>query len=57
MDESSFEMAREYCAGISSKVSFDDFIRQGLCYLDENNLSEDKMPTPANALNLKGIKD
>jgi Fe-S-cluster containining protein len=56
MDESSFEMAREYCPGINKKVSFAQFVRQGLLYLEMQNLSQDRMPSPANALNIKGIK-
>jgi uncharacterized protein len=56
MDESSFEMAREYCPGISKKVSFAEFVRQGLEYLEQHNLSQDQKPSPANALDIKGIK-
>ncbi|RQD66821.1 MAG: YkgJ family cysteine cluster protein [Desulfonatronovibrio sp. MSAO_Bac4] len=56
MDESSFEMAREYCSGINPQVSFEDFVAQGICYLKENNLSTDTSPSPANALNIQGIK-
>ena len=56
MDESSFEMAREYCLGINRKVSFEEFVRQGLCYLEQHGLSGEQDPSPANALNVKGIK-
>ncbi|MCA1743029.1 MAG: YkgJ family cysteine cluster protein [Desulfovibrionales bacterium] len=56
MDESSFEMAREYCSGINPHVSFEEFVAQGLCYLEENNLSTETSPSPANALNIHGIK-
>jgi len=56
MDESSFEMAREYCPGINRNISFAQFVRHGLLYLEMQNLSQDRMPSPANALNIKGIK-
>lgn len=56
MDESSFEMAREYCSGINPQVSFKDFVRQGVSYLEKNSLSTDIAPSPANALNIKGIR-
>lgn len=56
MDESSFEMARQYCPGISKQVSFTEFVRQGLDYLDQQNLSGEHNPSPANALNTAGIQ-
>jgi len=56
MDQSSFEMAREYCPGINRQVSFAEFTRQGLSYLEQEDLSRDRNPSPANALNIKGIK-
>ncbi|WP_028575147.1 YkgJ family cysteine cluster protein [Desulfonatronovibrio hydrogenovorans] len=56
LDESSFEMARQYCSGISQDISFADFVRQGLDYLDQQGLSAENQTSPANALNLTGIK-
>ncbi len=55
MDESSFAMAREYCPGINPEISFAEFVRQGLCYLEDRNLSGDRNQSPANALNIEGI--
>ncbi|MFP4236907.1 MAG: YkgJ family cysteine cluster protein [Desulfonatronovibrio sp.] len=56
MDESSFEMARQYCAGINKQVCFDEFVRQGIDYLEQHKLSGELNPSPANALNIQGIK-
>jgi uncharacterized protein len=55
MDESSFEMAREYCPGINRQVSFEEFVRQGLLYLEKQDLSWDRKSSTANALNITGI--
>ena len=50
VDKTSWEMAKEYCPGINPDVSFEEFIRQGLDYLQKHNLiSEDSM---ANALKI-----
>lgn len=57
LDESSFEMAREYCPGINREVSFEEFVRQGLLYLEKQDLSWDRKPSTANALNTGGIND
>ncbi|WP_457571018.1 YkgJ family cysteine cluster protein [Desulfovulcanus sp.] len=50
VDKTSWEMAKEYCPGINPEVSFEEFIRQGLDYLQKHNLiSKDSM---ANALKI-----
>lgn len=55
MDESSFEMARQYCAGINKHVSFAEFVRQGIDYLEQHKLSGEHNSSPANALDIRGI--
>jgi Fe-S-cluster containining protein len=50
IDKTSWEMAKEYCPGINREVSFEEFVRQGLDYLQKHNLiSENSM---ANALKI-----
>lgn len=56
MDESSFEMAREYCPGINPEISFADFVSQGMDYLKQHDIVQGKGPSPANALDIRGIK-
>lgn len=56
MDEASFEMAREYCPGISPEVEFSEFVCQGLDYLLKQNLSQDHDSSCANALDLSRIR-
>ncbi|HMB30713.1 MAG TPA: YkgJ family cysteine cluster protein [Desulfohalobiaceae bacterium] len=42
-DQSSWQMAKEFCPGISSEVDHKEFVRQGLLYLKENNLFQDQL--------------
>ncbi|WP_232300508.1 YkgJ family cysteine cluster protein [Desulfonatronovibrio magnus] len=56
MDESSFDMAREYCSGINPDISFNEFVRQGISYLEEHSLTSEMTNTPANALNISGVR-
>lgn len=56
MDEASFEMAREYCPGISAEVGFAEFVSQGLDYLQKQDLSRAHDPSGANALDVTSIR-
>lgn len=49
-DGISFEMAREYCIGIDKACSHEDFIKQGIIYLNEENLVYDASEATPNAL-------
>ena len=42
IDESSWQMAQEYCPGLSRDVSHKQFVQQGLQYLRENGLIHTK---------------
>jgi hypothetical protein len=41
-DEMSWEMAQEYCPGIDQNLGHQEFVRQGLLYLQENDLLKDQ---------------
>lgn len=47
IDKSSWEMAREYCLGISRDVSHEQFVQQGLSYLYEKGLARTRSETDA----------
>lgn len=62
-DSVSLDLARDYCPGISRHCSFNDFIREGLRYLDETgilaretNASALQIAHIAQAFNLPGRK-
>ncbi len=56
MDEISFEMAREYCPGIEENIAFDQFVRQGMDYLQKYGLSLDLEEESAAALHVEDIR-
>ncbi len=54
LDESSWEMAQDYCPGITRDVSHAEFVRQGLTYLEAHGLTHDA-DVDANALKISDI--
>jgi len=55
MDESSFEMAREYCPGIDPDTDFEEFVRLGVKYLQEHGLGQELEDDAGNALRTSDI--
>ncbi len=55
MDESSFEMAREYCPGIDPDTDFEEFVRLGVKYLQEHGLRQELEDDAGNALRTSDI--
>ncbi len=54
-DRMSWEMAMDICPGINPDVEHSEFVRQGLNYLQENNLIMNNDPNAANVLKLYNI--
>ncbi len=55
MDQTSWEMAQDYCPGITKTTSHGEFVRQGLLYLESHSLNQDK-DAIANALKVDDIQ-
>lgn len=53
VDPVSLGLAKEYCPGIPKDISFENFVKQGLAYLDEARLLH--QDTCAHALDMRGI--
>jgi len=56
VDKTSWEMAKEYCPGICHDVSFEEFVHQGLAYLQKNGLISKKDNREANALKVQDVQ-
>jgi hypothetical protein len=54
LDPISWELAQDYCPGISRDVSHAEFVRQGLIYLNDHGLTHDQ-DLDANALKVRDI--
>ena len=50
VDPESFALAKDFCPGISANVTFEDFVRFGFAYLQNENLIAHNAATEANAL-------
>ncbi|MBQ7608313.1 MAG: YkgJ family cysteine cluster protein [Desulfovibrionaceae bacterium] len=50
IDRESFTMAKAFCPGINPAISHEDFIAQGMRYLEENKLLANDVTAEANAL-------
>ena len=55
LDAASWEMVREYCAGINPDVSHEEFVRQGIESLRAQGVGAQDDPEAPNALRLDGI--
>ncbi len=55
MDESSFEMAKGFCPGIDPDADFEEFVRQGIKYLQEQGLGRELEDDAGNALRTADI--
>ncbi len=55
MDESSFEMAKDFCPGIDPEAHFQEFVRQGIKYLQEHGLGRELEDDAGNALRTADI--
>ncbi|RQD74071.1 YkgJ family cysteine cluster protein [Desulfonatronospira sp. MSAO_Bac3] len=55
MDESSFEMAKDFCPGIDPDADFQEFVRQGMKYLQEQGLGRELEDDAGNALRTSDI--
>ena len=55
LDELSFELAKDYCRGIKPDAAHEDFVREGIAYLERNGLSGARATGAANALLIKDI--
>jgi len=53
IDETSFHMAKDGCPGISHDVDHQEFVRQGLLYLQEHGLIHENEPDAPRALVIK----
>ncbi|MGX9366324.1 YkgJ family cysteine cluster protein [Desulfoplanes sp. PS50] len=54
LDPVSWELAQDYCPGISKNVTHEEFVRQGLVYLSSHGLAHTK-DLDANALKVDDI--
>lgn len=57
VDEVSWELAQEYCPGITRGCSHAEFSRQGLAYLRDHNLIKTGQPDEASALCVTDLLD
>ncbi len=55
IDDSTLEMAKDFCPGINPDIDFQEFVRQGLIYLRNHGLSVNPDAGSANALNIKDL--
>ncbi|GFK95792.1 hypothetical protein NNJEOMEG_03660 [Fundidesulfovibrio magnetotacticus] len=55
LDESSWELCLEYCAGINPSLPHEEFVRQGLATLREQGVGGCGDPDAPSALRLDGI--
>lgn len=55
VDPTSLELAKDYCPGIKHTASFNEFVIQGLAYLEENNLGSSGGASEGNALRFSDI--
>ncbi len=55
LDRSSFEMARQFCPGIDPDVNFEDFVFEGMEYLQQHGLSLDLEDDAGSALRTSDI--
>ncbi|WP_243309976.1 YkgJ family cysteine cluster protein [Fundidesulfovibrio agrisoli] len=56
IDDSSWELALEYCSGINPNVPHQEFVRQGLAALREQGVGVTGDPDAPSALKLDGIE-
>ena len=57
LDPVSLDLARDYCPGIAKDVSFAEFVKQGITYLQGEGIGFGGGPLEANALNIQDIID
>ena len=50
VDSASLALAKEFCPGIAADIKHDDFVREGLHYLEEHSLTASDPIKEANAL-------
>ena len=55
LDEMSFELAKDYCPGIKPDADHEDFVREGIAYLEKHALSGGRATGAANALLIEDI--
>lgn len=57
VDATSWELAQDYCPGITGGSSHAEFARQGVRYLRENGLAKTGREDEANALNISDLAE
>jgi hypothetical protein len=55
LDEMSFELAKDYCPGIKPDADHEDFVHEGIAYLEKHALSGVRATGAANALLIEDI--
>jgi len=55
LDELSLELAKDYCPGINPDAAHEDFVREGIAYLERHGLCGGRAAGAANALLIKDI--
>lgn len=56
IDPLSLDMVKKYCPGINAEVSFEEFRRQGLQYIAENDLAAGEEADAPNALKIAKLR-
>lgn len=57
VDQTSWELAQDYCPGIVAASGHQAFVRQGLSYLLDNGLAKNGAEDEANALRIADLTD
>ncbi|GAB6036005.1 YkgJ family cysteine cluster protein [Fundidesulfovibrio butyratiphilus] len=55
LDRESWTMIQEYCPGVNPEAGFEEFVRQGIAYLRENDLVHDGDDDAPSALRIHGV--
>lgn len=55
VDDTSWELAQDYCPGIRKESGHAAFQKEGVAYLVENGLTKEGQPDEANALQIKDL--